>query len=54
MKPTKNHFQGKRGMAAWQIVMLILAAALFLFFLLWFGVLDKDLGSLLGNVGDLF
>lgn len=43
----------KKGMEVWEIVGLVLAVAFFLFLLVWYGLLDNDLGGLLGKLGDL-
>ncbi|MEK6951150.1 MAG: hypothetical protein AABX13_05500 [Nanoarchaeota archaeon] len=45
--------KGKKGMEMWQLVFLILAIILLLFFLAWYGLLGKDLASLLDKLGEL-
>lgn len=44
----------KKGMEMWQLVFLILAIILLLFFLTWYGFLGKDLANLLDKFGELF
>ncbi len=44
---------GKKGMEMWQLVFLILAIILLLFFLAWYGLLGKDLANLLDKFGEL-
>lgn len=46
--------KGKKGMEMWQLVFLILAIILLLFFLTWYGFLGKDLANLLDKFGELF
>ncbi len=43
----------KKGMEMWEMVMLIAAVAFLLFIIVWYGLLDNDLGELFGKVGDL-
>ena len=43
----------KKAMEMWQLVMLILAVLLFLFLVVWFGFLNKDIGILLDKLGGL-
>ncbi len=45
---------GKKGYEMWELVLMILAVMLLLFVLVWFGLLNNDLGDLLGKVGDWF
>lgn len=44
----------KRGMEMWQLIFLILSVALLLFLTAWYFILNEDLGSLLGKIGDFF
>jgi len=37
----------------WEIIGLILAVAFLLFLIVWYGLLDNDLGGLLTKLGDL-
>lgn len=58
----KNYFSslvnlfphGKKGMEMWEIIALVLAAFLLLFFLFWFSDLDQKLWKFLSTLGDLF
>ncbi|HLD72095.1 MAG TPA: hypothetical protein VJA23_00770 [Candidatus Nanoarchaeia archaeon] len=43
----------KKGMEMWEIIGLILAVAFLLFLIVWYGLLDNDLGGLLTKLGDL-
>jgi hypothetical protein len=46
--------KGKKAMEMWQIVMIILAVMLLLFFITWYGVLGGKLGGFFKKLGDLF
>ena len=38
----------------WQLLMILLAVILLLFFVAWYGALGSDLGDLFGKLGELF
>ncbi len=44
-------FSNKKGMEMWQLVMMILAVLFFLFVLVWYGLLDKELSTLFDKFG---
>ncbi len=45
--------RGKKGeMEMWQIILIILAVAGFLFFLVWYSTLDKGASGLLSRLFD--
>jgi hypothetical protein len=45
---------GKKGMEMWQLILIILAVLLLLSFLVWYGVLGKQLEELFQKIGDFF
>ncbi len=46
--------KSKKGMDAWQLVLIVLAVLLLLFMLIWYGVLRQDLENLSSLFGGLF
>jgi len=40
-------------MEVWHLILIILALVLLVFIIAWFSGLNKDLGGLLGKLGDL-
>ncbi|HIG93214.1 TPA: hypothetical protein HA242_03790 [Candidatus Woesearchaeota archaeon] len=43
----------KKGMEMWQLIFILLAVLLFLFMLIWFGILNKDLAGLFDKLGGM-
>ena len=46
-------FSGKKGMETWQLMLMILAILLLLFFITWYGLLKGQLGDLLEKLGEI-
>ena len=46
--------KGKKGMEMWQLLLILMAVILLLFFVAWYSALGNDLGDLFGKLGDLF
>ena len=44
----------KKGMEMWQLLLILMAVILLLFFVAWYSALGKDLADLFGKLGDLF
>jgi len=44
----------KKAYEAWELIIMILAIALLLFVVVWFAVLNQDLGELFGKLGEWF
>jgi hypothetical protein len=44
----------KRGMEMWQLLLILMAVILLLFFIAWFSILGPELSDLFGKLGDLF
>lgn len=47
-------FLDERGMEMWQLLLILSAVIVLLFFIAWYGALGKDLSSLLGKLGELW
>ena len=48
-----NFLATKKGMESWQLVLIILAALMLLFFIVWYGVLGGNIEELIDKFAGL-